>query len=100
VAVESRAEYQAKRQVRTLPLDNLSQLSEHLAWHHSAALTGLNVKWDGEGYFVILKALVGGNPMVHFTGGRSFGDAIEALIWEVQKTSISWRPDKYAEPKY
>lgn len=74
----------------------LASLSEQLAWHDGAVLTGINVKEDGEGFFVILKATSQGKPVVHFTGGRTFFDAVEAILWEVQHGLLNWRPDRYA----
>jgi hypothetical protein len=73
---------------------NLMGLEEHLGWkgYH---LTGLTVKADDEGFFIVLKATHKGQKVVHFTGGRTFSDALENLGFEVHEELLSWRPDKY-----
>lgn len=75
----------------------MGSLAESLLWHEGAQLTGMIVKEDEEGFFLILKASKRGKPVVHFTGGRSFFDAIEALLWEVEHGLVDFRPDKYAK---
>lgn len=74
---------------------DLALLEENLAFYHSVELTGLNIKADKEGFFVILKGRQNGRPVVHFTGGRTFGDAVEAIGFEVQQQALKWRPDQY-----
>jgi len=75
---------------------DLRLLEEKLAYHEGALLLGLNIKRDGEGWFLILKAEVNGRQMCHFSGGRAWSDTIEAVLWEIDKVAINWRPDKYA----
>lgn len=74
---------------------DIRDLEQNLAWHYGATLMGLNVKVDKDGFFVILKARVKGVAVCHFTGGRTFADAIEAVLWEVAQKQVNFRPDKF-----
>lgn len=76
-------------------LHDLRQLEEILAWQHGATLRGLNIKRDEEGWFVMLKGQKDDENVIHFTGSRTFSDALECLIWEVADTKLNWRTDKY-----
>lgn len=70
-------------------------LEEQLAWLQNLSLVGVNIKQDDEGFFVILKVKQRGRAMVHFTGGRTFFDAVEALVWEIEHDQLRLRPDRY-----
>lgn len=74
----------------------MQRLEQVLDRDYSVSLTGLNIKADGEGWFVILKAIDNGKPVVHFTGGRSWQDTLEVLVYEVNHKQLTFRPDKYA----
>lgn len=74
---------------------DIRTLEETLAWVYQKDLTGLNIKTDDAGFFVILKAADHKGHYVHFTGGRSFADAVEAVLWEVSTKRCNWRPDKF-----
>lgn len=78
----------------TIPWVDLFLLEECLVGQ-KVALTGVNIKWDGEGYFVILKGVRKGVKVVNFTGGQTWADALETLGWEVSHRVLDWRPDKY-----
>jgi len=57
------------------------------------------MKWDGEGWFVIIKGEKKGQAVVHFTGGHTWSDALEVIGWEVGHRATHWRPDKYPKKK-
>lgn len=79
------------------PTDAQMQRLEQLLQHdYGYTLTGLSIRDDQEGWFVVLKVVKEGKPMVHFTGGRSWQDALEVLVWEVNHKALSLRPDQYA----
>lgn len=71
-------------------------LEERVAWATEYQLVGVTVKSDDEGWLLVLKLARNGRYYVHFTGGRHFRDAIEAVLWEVDHGKISPRPDQYA----
>lgn len=75
----------------------LSMLPETVGWYTGCTVTGLTIKPDSEGFLVVLRAVERGKPVVHFTGGRSWGDAVEALMWEVHNNRLNWRPDRFAK---
>lgn len=73
-----------------------AELGERLAWMDGTAVTRLVIKADDDGWLVVLAGRKQGKPVVHFTGGRSWFDAVEALLWEINHGRLNWRPDKYA----
>lgn len=79
----------------TIPWADLFRLEQTIAREQGVYLTGLNIKRDESGWFVIIKGTRNGDKVVHFTGGRHFYDALEAVGWEVGHMELNWRPDKY-----
>lgn len=51
----------------------------------------------GQDTFVIIRAMVGGKPMVAFHGAPEFGDAIIGLTKRMQNRSLRWKEDMYAD---
>lgn len=79
------------------PTDSqLQALVETLAWFHQVNLTGVTIKADDDGWLVVLRAEMDGQHMVHFTGGHSWQDALEVLMWEIMHKALNWKTDKYA----
>lgn len=83
----------------TLPVkpDKIVNLSEVMAYMDGTLLTGITLKADDEGWLIVVKARRDGQSQVHFTGGRTYADAWESLIWEIDHGQMTWRPDKYAK---
>jgi len=79
----------------TIPWTDLFRLEEVLKHDYNAHLTGLNIKTDEDGWFVILKARIGDRAVVHFTGGQHWQDALEVIGWEVGHRALNWRDDRY-----
>ena len=79
---------------QTIPWTDLFNMEQTLA-RKGVHLTGLNIKADEDGWFVIIKAVKNGQKVVHFTGGRHWMDALEVIGWEVGHHELKWRPDKY-----
>lgn len=71
-------------------------LEQRVAWATKYELTGITIKADSEGWLVVLRLADHKGNYVHFTGGRSFQSAVEALLWEVDKGHITPKADKYA----
>lgn len=75
---------------------DMQALVELVGWNAHATLTGVNIKSDDDGWLVILKAKKNGKAVVHFTGARTWNDALEVLIYEITHDMLTWREDKYA----
>lgn len=79
------------------PTDAQMQRLEELLRHESGyTLTGITIKVDHDGWLVVLRANMDGQPAVHFTGGNSWQDALEVLLWEIMHKALHWKEDKYA----
>lgn len=83
-------------QLQLAQMFDLLDLEHRMAWGNGYQLVGLTLKADNEGWLVVLKAAKNEQYWVHFTGGRTFQDAIEAVLWEVEKDLLRWKPDRYA----
>lgn len=70
-------------------------LEERVAWATDYQLVGVTIKADDEGWLIVLRIAKNGQFYVHFTGGRHFRDAIEALLYEVDRNQLSPRVDQY-----
>lgn len=72
-------------------------LAEEIAYLEGVQLTGVVCKRDKEGWLIVVKATLHNQPVVHFTGGRTYADAWEVLCWEIDHHQVNWRPDKFAK---
>lgn len=75
----------------------LQRLEQVLLRESGYSLTGITIKADTDGWLIVLRANLDGQHMVHFTGGRSWQDALEVLVWEVAHKALNWKTDKYAQ---
>lgn len=72
-------------------------LPEQVIDNHGVDLTGFNIKADDDGFIIVLKGVKGGKPVVAFSGGRTWQDAVELLCYEAAHNSLQWKPDRYAK---
>lgn len=75
----------------------LGDLDKDFAWYTGVTLMGLTLKYDPEGVLVVVKGERHGKSLVAFTGGRSWFDALEVLLWEMAHGQLTWHKDKYAK---
>jgi len=78
-------------------LNKMEDLEHMLGFYEGVYLTGMTIKRDEEGWFVVLKATRKGEAVVHYTGGRSWPEIWEFLAYEITHKQLSWRKDKYAK---
>jgi len=71
-------------------------LEERVAWATKYALVGVTIKADTEGWLLVLRLDYRGDKYVHFTGGRHFRDAVEALLFEVDHNQLNVKRDQYS----
>jgi len=74
----------------------LQRLVELLRYNSGYTLRGLTVKADDDGWLIVLKGSLDGQPAVHFTGGSTWQDALEVLVWEITHKALHWKDDRYA----
>lgn len=76
----------------------LTASDEAIAGYTGMVLTGLNLKKQEEGWFMVVSAKrADGERVVSYFGGHRPYECLWALAYAVSHHSIVWKPDRYAK---
>ena len=80
----------------TWPADrHVLGLPENMAFTTGVTLMEVRVTRDKEGWRTMVKGNRKDKPLVAFSGGQHWDDALENLLWEAATGNIVWRPDRF-----
>jgi hypothetical protein len=76
----------------------LAGVDEIVGGYAGMTLTGLNLKKQKQGWFMVVSAKrTGGERVVAYYGGHRPYECLWLFAYEVAHQTVKWRPDKYAK---
>lgn len=76
----------------------LVNADEVIGGYEGLTLTGLNLKKQDKGWFMVVSAKrTGGERVVAYFAGHRPYECLWLLAWQVVHKQVVWKPDKYAK---